>query len=616
MTDINTITEETKAEADVTAAEIDTMTQEEDMNNTENKIDTIITEEPKPEVAALLDEINATSPDAEIQTLMDCLGIRASYRMNLKAGNNDATYCLHIKSLKKKFEKSYTPKEYSRVKKICLDFEGKGHPLDYEKLESLIEKLRDKMDDYVDGYFHDKLGWERVDGKMALLVNRMAKKDKQGESYYSGKMEDALQVSMETVADEEEFKDTLRELLDGKPKLQVVYAAGYTGIISQLIRMHDTNIMISLYGKSGIGKTSSEQLVMSAWGNPEILTSTYNATEIAINKRCMERMILPNIIDEGLGKKNSSAKDVMNYLRNMVFDFSSGQTRETASRDSVKHFCPVILSTENSLIEILSRSTSNGEFERLLELRIERGDLTSDEDPDAITDFTAENYGVGAYEFGQYLTDHELGCKEVRELYKAKRTELETRFPDFRRVSKRVALIIVTAELLNEALGLDMDTDAMVQVMMDSYKVAFGTKNDKVETYSHLVEIVKQHADDFAKTFDTYRAEDSEESDCIGVIRTNRFGNAEVYVEYEKMVGILSGVDAEGLVSGDYSGAEYEKSKTEVSTVLDHWATKGWLIAPHGRYTDSRKVNGKSVNFCRVRIDKELLSSREEKVAA
>ncbi len=592
-----------------------------DINNTntiidaENKIDTIITEEPKPEVSDVLEGVKATSPDAEIQTIMDYLGIRASYRMNLKAGDNDATYCLHIKSLKKTFEKSYTPKEYNRVQRICFDFEGKGHPLDEDKLETLIDKMKQNMDAYVDGYFHDKLGWEMVEDKLTLLVNRMAMKDKQRESTYIGKLREALDVRVETVDDSEEYMENVRELLEGRPKLQVVYTAGYTGIINQLIRMHDTNIMIALSGDSGHGKTSAEYLVMSAWGNPDALVKNSNATDIAMNKRCQERIIMPHIVDEVLAKQNSDSKEVMTYIRNMVFDYASGLTRETASRDSVRHFCPVVLSTENSLVNILGRSNSKGEFERILELNINRGDLTSDDDPDAITDFTSVNFGMGAYEFGQYLVDHDLGCKEIRELYKEKRMELETSFPEFRRVSKRIALIVVTAELMNEALGLDMDTEAMVEVMIDSYRTSFAIRDDKVNTYSRFVELVNGNSVFFAKSFDTYRDEESEESNLIGVIRMNPYGNAEVYVEYDKMAAILGGVEASGLIIGDYTTAE-QKGVTEISKILDHWKQKDWLIAPDRRYTDSRKVHGKSVNFCRVRINRNLLNVVEKKVAA
>ena len=55
---------------------------------------------------------------------------------------------------------------------------------------------------------------------------------------------------------------------------------------------------------------------------------------------------------------------------------------------------------------------------------------------------------------------------------------------------------------------------AVVQVMMDSYKVAFGTKNDKVETYSHLVDI-RKYFNVYSSTDDLAGAADYSEYDVI-----------------------------------------------------------------------------------------------------
>ncbi len=259
------------------------------------------------------------------------LGVKASYVIEKNTSGEASKFYIQITSLRiQNLSKRYSAKEYMRPKKIMEEFLGYGHPLDKDTLIALIRHMIDNINDYVNGSFHPTLGWTTHNGSDMLLLDRAISNDPSYQSVYEGPLKDKIGPGPET--DAGRYREELRRLYNDKPKMQLIYSVGLTGIIRQLLRVSDTSFMLSVCGEKGAGKTTSERGALSAWGNPEDLLSSFNASGVAIDDRYRERLIIPNIIDEGLGKGNDKSNKVKDYIRSLIFGSASGKTREISKR--------------------------------------------------------------------------------------------------------------------------------------------------------------------------------------------------------------------------------------------------------------------------------------------
>ena len=170
------------------------------------------------------------------------------------------------------------------------------------------------------------------------------------------------------------------------PVLRFMLAAG---VASTLLKATGGRIFfVYNWGSSRGGKTAAIKAALSAWGDPEVLMTTFNATHVGLERRAALFRDLPLGIDE-----RQAAVGDQRSMDSVVMSLASGTGRVRGARDgglqAQAHWRTVVLATGE---EPLSGSTSKtGVSTRVLE--VFGSPFESEEDAAAMHRLTACNHG-------------------------------------------------------------------------------------------------------------------------------------------------------------------------------------------------------------------------------
>ena len=164
------------------------------------------------------------------------------------------------------------------------------------------------------------------------------------------------------------------------------------------------------WGPSRGGKTAAIKAALSAWGDPEVLLTTFNATSVGLERRAALMRDLPLGIDE-----RQAASGDQRRLDEIVYALSSGTGRVRGARDgglqAQAHWRTIAIATGE---EPLSGSTSKtGVATRVLE--VYGSPFASEEAAARMHRTTGECHGHAGPAFVERLVEE--GDEAVRALY-------------------------------------------------------------------------------------------------------------------------------------------------------------------------------------------------------
>lgn len=198
------------------------------------------------------------------------------------------------------------------------------------------------------------------------------------------------------------------------------------------------------WGPSRGGKTAAIKAALSAWGDPEVLLTTFNATSVGLERRAALMRDLPLGIDE-----RQAATGDQRRLDEIVYALSSGTGRVRGARDgglqAQAHWRTIAIATGE---EPLSGATSKtGVATRVLE--IFGSPFLSEEDAAAMHRLTGECHGHVGPAFVERLVA--LGDAATVELYGQVRDRI-TPYGEGRALSHLdgIATVLVADALLAE----------------------------------------------------------------------------------------------------------------------------------------------------------------------
>ena len=192
------------------------------------------------------------------------------------------------------------------------------------------------------------------------------------------------------------------------------------GFASPLIEFTNVNgVILSLYGKSGFGKTGALYGALSVWGQPENL-SVFEGTQNAL----MQRMVTSKNILFGLDEQSNSEGKVVSHV---AYNVSSGQPKlrmhSSANQEREASFVTnliAIITTNTSLRDLMStfKDNTNAEEMRILEPRILRPNVPGYE-------LTSER-GLEMFDALKTHYGH-AGPTYIKELFRVGTTEIKRR---------------------------------------------------------------------------------------------------------------------------------------------------------------------------------------------
>jgi len=290
----------------------------------------------------------------------------------------------------------------------------------------------------------------------------------------------------------------LRELVIPHTGLVLGLAAGASGLVLQHLDNLDTNITLTFYGESSRGKSTCEHIILSLFGDVELLKEHFNATSNYQIESMAARGILPCVIDEiKLGFKGTAKKAAMAALE-FIFAVAAGRSRSTLKKMSQLFRCPCIFSAEESIFVMVRLCSTKGQLYRMIEVKVDNEHpLTiSDAHAKAIEAHILEHHGLVIPHVEQYMLEKGLDSAFIHTLtHDLERYLLDTykQLEGDDRIALRMAIILATAKILDDACAFGIDHKKLEELLVNSFVDGKNTMTlDKV-LYTKLKRLCKEN---------------------------------------------------------------------------------------------------------------------------
>ena len=460
--------------------------------------------------------------------------------------------------------------KFREVDKAVPDFMAQGHKMSDKKFKELLEIKTARVRAHISGNFHTGIGWHKYQGGQVFLYGDAADKSGKLVSDYRG------QLPLEKRGTSSDYIEGIKKWVVPNTKLLLVYLAGASGILNQQLHLTDSNIMINICGESGSGKTTAENVALSVWGNPMELATSFNSTINRTEQVMAQRIIMPVLVDDILaGKVYSTERTQQKHICEQIFRYSTGKLKGRLNENEDRYYGAAIASSETSLFQKMAGSEADGQFYRMIELHVKKGDLTKDAAHARQLDkLVQRNHGWAAFELGKFMVEQDYVGERLNDLYYGEREDLseDSRLGQHQRAANRLAIITTTAKLMNECFKLGIDMEALKEALIEAVQEAFSISDMKAKAYKDLQKLVLNNKELFAANRETYDLKKH-----IGVYQRNVYGNYELIVETDRMAPLLKNVPLHQILDGAGNKKVKQSPDKEILNILKNWRERGWV---------------------------------------
>ena len=327
---------------------------------------------------------------------------------------------------------------------------SRGVRKDYEKIPVIP---------YVNGY-----GWQRKDDEIQSYV---------GVEHISldGKKLPQVITSRSLIAngDISLLTSVLTDYLKNE-KRQAVVCASLASVICGYLK---ENLLISLVGMTSTGKSTATDLAVSLFTGIKagITKMKFNATENAIIKKLGNNNGIPVIIDD---TSLSKIKDMTTLIYQVAEGCDRDRLNNKAEMQEVAEWATSIFFTGEKTILFSGNNQLKGKAGRLIEINVADNDLFDNgSDAKYIKKIYTDNYGlIGNYFVNWLINEKILDNLENLIMEHMEKTityldtlEIKDNEGIIDRLSRKIAIITVTAELANSAFKFNMNVDNIRQYL-------------------------------------------------------------------------------------------------------------------------------------------------------
>ncbi len=508
---------------------------------------------------------NEHKASSELEQLQQENFIKIYFEEKIDQGEGEDKYNIVIESLKVPgYKKQYSIKSFGN---IAVNLLASGHKVNAIDVAKIIGIITDDFKKYTFEKYHTGIGWFKCQDKDAFRYNKVATPTDELDSEYRGTLD------LKQKGNLEQYTQGIKELVVPYPKLFTVYAAGASGIVTQALRLPDTNIMLNIYGESGSGKTTAENIALSFWCRPEAQGfNTLNRTEELL----AQRFIMPMTLDDMLSACSSSGERARQQeILNHIFRFSTGKIKGRMGQPDSRFYGATLASSENPLLNKTLDAETTGQFYRMIELSVSKGELTKDMGhAKKLENLIREHYGLGAYELGKYMVQQGYTGDKLHDLYEKQRLSLldDRRLDEYSRAANRLAILTVTAILINKCFNFNSNIDDIKEVLVNAVVQSTKPLDKRKEAYEELKKIISQNKEYFSNSQLDFRV-----GLHLGVFKKNVYGKDEAIIPTCYMEPLLYNVDIKQILA-DSGSKEFRQPQTyELRNILNYWKSQGWL---------------------------------------
>lgn len=217
----------------------------------------------------------------------------------------------------------------------------------------------------------------------------------------------------ESVREQGSFSDWLEHILEIRENLYVRFALDASLGSVLLDRVGALSFIFHLWGTTGFGKTVTEMVAASCWGNPEMgkMTRTVNMTANAMMRNAAFLKHLPLILDELQQIKERWGGGYDDWIMKITEGIDRGRAKAYGGIEEIKTWLEIIITTgEDPLTKSFS---GGGARNRCVEIEVE-GKIIKDGNRTA--NLVKENYGFAGKRFVEYISSKDV--QEMREEYR------------------------------------------------------------------------------------------------------------------------------------------------------------------------------------------------------
>lgn len=350
---------------------------------------------------------------------------------------------------------------------------------------------------------HHKLGWAEHNGALIYKHQKILGSNLPYSSTYVGK----LFLQNGTF---EGWKDVIvREVLGHIP-LEFALVCGFASpLVALIARIVDMGVLIfHAYGDSSQGKTTAGGVFVSPFGLPSKqeggLILQWYGTKNGIVAQIADKHGLPIVLDEAT---MSRMKDFTDFLYLLAEGREKARMTKEIEERKRASWSGVFFSTAEHSLHMKSNQNS-GLIVRLQE----KGNVPwtrSAENADNIKAGLLQHYGHAGPMFVEFLI--KKGKDTVVDVWKkwAKicYQKMEMKDSLSNRMADKYALILATAELMNECFDFKVNIDGILDFLLEMDQENIKGRDLGERAYQYLKQMVIQHQMNFMKTDYTPKGE-------------------------------------------------------------------------------------------------------------
>ncbi len=310
----------------------------------------------------------------------------------------------------------------------------------------------------------------------------------------------------------EEWKEEMRKLRQKSKTLRFMMAASFASPLVEIFKIN--TFIVHLWGKSGNGKTLTEMVCASIWGNPSKgkLLVTLNSTEVALERLLNFFRNLPLFLDElQITKEKDSNYDKLVYL------LTEGKGRDRGTKDGGLQESTVwnniiFLSGEEPITSPVSKE---GVKNRVIEIEENEEIIKNGSE---VVDFISNNYGYAGKEFIEIIKNESKN--HLTEEYKRITKELN-KYAKYDKQINSLATIFIADKIISEQIFNDES------LSLEESKKYFSKDIDECERYINLIiDIANSNINNF---YELPKSTDVTKGKIWGKIEKDSNGNILFY---------------------------------------------------------------------------------------
>lgn len=474
----------------------------------------------------------------------------------------------------------------------------KAHGMDVfnHNASILVKDLLNQEEDYSRchsiNYFHRTIGWYdelKKNGERHKIFRCSELINGCNPSEYCGDYDIVPRGTLQ------EHLEDIRTLVIGNTPMETIYVLGLSAVVVGYLNgaLDYENIIAHVYGDSSTGKTTAAMLAIATGGNPDIrangLFRSWGSTMNALMETKKDNHGLAVGMDE-------ISMFTGKTLTNMVYALAGGSTKDRCNQDATvkqkSSFKTTIISTgERSLIGLCSNNT--GIKMRVMELKADKWAIDAD-NAEAIKLAASKHYGTASPALAKYILS--LQEEELLErVDRCRRCYLEsTKMPSelANRASTRVALILLTAELANDAFGLDLNKQRILEFIISNEEQEIEDMNLGLQFYNKFKPYVEMNQ----KYFYNKQKRTMRQVDCtLNSIMSGYWGTIQDIAKLDRSIGDKQVIYEVTVLKEKFKDIIKDLGFEEERTILVKLKELGYLDCEQDRFYRKRKATSQQI---------------------